>query len=76
MPDDTRSHERKVLRELCHDMRGALNSLGTALSLCELQAAAQPELKSSVEIALRGYKDSIRLFEQIVQATHVDEDLP
>jgi len=76
MPNRTGRNDREQLRELIHDMRGALNNLGTALTLCEIQAGAREELASSIEIALRGYAESIRLFEQIVRAARVDEDAP
>lgn len=76
MPSALESDEREALRALCHDMRGALNNLGTALSLCEVRAAGQPGLSASVDIALRGYRDSKEIFERIVQHCGVEDDGP
>ena len=68
--------ERDELRALCHKMRGAMNNLGTALSLMQIQANGQAELKTSVDVALRGFIESKEIFERIVSVGQIDEEGP
>ncbi|MEQ8663572.1 MAG: hypothetical protein RLW62_22370 [Gammaproteobacteria bacterium] len=52
--------------QLVHDLRGALNTLGTTLALAELHAAHAPELRDTLAVAQRSYDETRMLVEHLV----------
>jgi hypothetical protein len=57
-----------------HDLRGVLNTLGTALALAEIRARQIPELRDTVAMARRSFDEAQGLLETVIAAARANGD--